>query len=197
LIEGIMKLANLKLSHRFGVILATVVIGFAAYAAVSFRTLAEVEVNGPLYQRIVQGKDLVADILPPPEYILESYLVALQLAASPAAERKLLVDRLRELKRDYDTRHDYWLKEDLDAELKDQLLVRAHAPAVEFFRIALEGLVPALERGDTEAVARAQSAMRQCCPSPYFTAGLPRSFTLEGTLSRALGDRVKECGRVK
>jgi hypothetical protein len=36
-----------------------------------------------------------------------------------------------------------------------------------------------------------------CCPSPYFTAGLPRSFTLEGTLSRALGDRVKECGRVK
>ena len=39
--------------------------------------LSQLEVNGPLYQRVVQGKDLVADILPPPEYVIETYLVCL------------------------------------------------------------------------------------------------------------------------
>ena len=41
--------------------------------------LEEPKVNGPVYQRIVQGKDLSADVLPPPEYIIESYLVTLQM----------------------------------------------------------------------------------------------------------------------
>jgi methyl-accepting chemotaxis protein len=33
-------------------------------------------VNGPVYQEIVYGKDLIADILPPPLYIVESYMLA-------------------------------------------------------------------------------------------------------------------------
>jgi methyl-accepting chemotaxis protein len=37
-----------------------------------------IKVNGPVYQEIERGKDLIADILPPPEYIIEAYLVALQ-----------------------------------------------------------------------------------------------------------------------
>ena len=40
----------------------------------------KVRVNGPLYHDIVTDKDLIADILPPPQYIIESYLVALQIA---------------------------------------------------------------------------------------------------------------------
>jgi methyl-accepting chemotaxis protein len=48
----------------------------------------EVQVNGPLYQRIVEGKDIVADILPPPEYIIESYLVVLQMVQEPESDRR-------------------------------------------------------------------------------------------------------------
>ena len=40
---------------------------------------AKLQVNGPMYRRIIQGKDIVADVLPPPEYIIESYLVLLQI----------------------------------------------------------------------------------------------------------------------
>src|SRR5262245_6999533 len=36
-------------------------------------------INGPYYAQLVQMKDLVADILPPPAYIIETYLTVLQI----------------------------------------------------------------------------------------------------------------------
>ena len=76
-----MNIHRLKLKHRFLILLTTFFIGFTVYGAVSFHTLNALKVNGPLYQDIVQNKDLVADVLPPPEYIIESYLVTLQMMA--------------------------------------------------------------------------------------------------------------------
>jgi methyl-accepting chemotaxis protein len=40
-------------------------------------------VNGPVYQEIVNGKDLIADILPPPLYIVESYMLANEINSHP------------------------------------------------------------------------------------------------------------------
>ena len=36
----------------------------------------QLHVGGPVYTKIVEGKDLVADILPPPAYVIEAYLEA-------------------------------------------------------------------------------------------------------------------------
>ena len=36
-------------------------------------------IYGPAYRKIVLMKDLIADILPPPAYIIESYLTALRV----------------------------------------------------------------------------------------------------------------------
>jgi hypothetical protein len=74
-LDEYMNLNHLKIRTRFMLLLGLFVCGFALYGSWSFKTLNELKVNGPLYQRIVQNKDLIADILPPPEYIIESYLV--------------------------------------------------------------------------------------------------------------------------
>ena len=37
-----------------------------------------IKIKGDLYNQVIQMKDLVADILPPPAYIIESYLTVLQ-----------------------------------------------------------------------------------------------------------------------
>ena len=66
-----MSLSNLRIRTRFMLLLVLFFAGFLLYGAWSFKTLAELKVNGPLYQRIVQSKDLIADVLPPPEYIIE------------------------------------------------------------------------------------------------------------------------------
>ena len=156
-----MKFSQLKLSHRFAVMIIFFVAGFLVFGGWSFKTLDELKVNGPLYQRIVQGKDLIADILPPPEYILESYLVSLQLATSAdKAERDTLVTRLTSLKTDYDTRHTFWLKEDLEPNLTDVFLKQADAPVKRFYATAFEALVPAISRGDATAVASALATMK-------------------------------------
>jgi len=155
-----MKLANMKLAHLFAALLAILVAGFALYGAWSFKVLGELKVNGPLYQRIVQGKDLIADILPPPEYIIESYLVSLQAASAAQAERKALIDNLKALKADYDTRHAFWIQEGLEASLRDLLLVQADQPAQEFYRLAFEQFIPALERDDAPAAGAALGAMK-------------------------------------
>jgi methyl-accepting chemotaxis protein len=148
------NIRRLKLSHRFIILIGIFAVGFTVYGASSLRTLNELKVNGPLYQAIVQNKDLVADVLPPPEYIIESYLVSLQLArAANAAEQTALIERFKTLKSDYDTRHDYWLKAGLDPELGRILLQQGHEPALAFYQLAFGKFIPAIERGDKEAAA--------------------------------------------
>ncbi len=156
-----MKFSNFRLSQRFALMIALFVCGFLVFGGWSFKTLNDLKVNGPLYQRIVQGKDLIADILPPPEYILESYLVSLQLgAATNKTERDALVTRLVSLKADYDTRHAFWLNEHLDDGLEDLFLKQAHAPALEFYDTALNVLIPAAQRDDATATKAALAKMK-------------------------------------
>ena len=50
--------------------------GIVAVAGVGAQTLQTLKVNGPIYKEIVDGKDLIADILPPPLYLIESYALA-------------------------------------------------------------------------------------------------------------------------
>ena len=44
---------------------------FVLFAGRAFYTVASVRVGGATYDKIIEGKDLVADVLPPPEYIIE------------------------------------------------------------------------------------------------------------------------------
>lgn len=149
-----MNIRQLKLSHRFVILIGIFAIGFTVYGVSSFRTLSELKVNGPLYQNIVQNKDLVADVLPPPEYIIESYLVSLQLAAAAnAAEQNALITRFKTLKSDYDTRHAYWLKAGLDQDMGRVLLQQAHEPALAFYDLAFSKFIPAIQQGDKEKAA--------------------------------------------
>ena len=148
------NIRHLKLSHRFIILIGIFAVGFTVYGGSSLRTLSELKVNGPLYQAIVQNKDLVADVLPPPEYIIESYLVSLQLAnAANASEQTALIERFKTLKSDYDTRHEYWLKAGLGPELGRMLLQQAHEPALAFYQLAFGKFIPAIQRGDKDAAA--------------------------------------------
>ncbi|MYM85436.1 methyl-accepting chemotaxis protein [Duganella sp. FT50W] len=156
-----MKFSTMGLARRFALLMAIIVAGFALYGTWSFYVLNQLKVNGPIYQRVVQGKDLIADILPPPEYIIESYLVALQAMSAQPAERKALIDNLKSLKTDYDTRHDFWSKEVLEDDIKDLLLNGADKPAQAFYQTSFTQFVPALEKDDTAAASAALNDMKQ------------------------------------
>ena len=153
-------LNNLKLSHRFALLICFFLAAFALYGALSFGVLSTLKVNGPVYQRIVQSKDLIADVLPPPLYIIESHLVSLQLAeAAERADQDKLIARLTKLKAEYDTRHAYWTKEGLESELAEALLKKAYAPAAEFYAMAINELIPGVQKHDQAMIASARVRM--------------------------------------
>ena len=69
----------------FGLVTA---IGLGAVVFTGIFALSEVKVGGPLYNKLKLGNDLIADILPPPEYVIESYLEATLALNNPAETRQ-------------------------------------------------------------------------------------------------------------
>ena len=129
------------------------VTGIIVVSVAAFSVIHRVKVTGPIYQQIVQGKDLVADILPPPEYVIESYLVVLQAEReTDKAKLPQHLDRFKKLKGDYDERHAYWLKELAEGEEKQLLVDASFKPAVAFYQCALDEFFPALQAGDAAKV---------------------------------------------
>jgi len=94
---------------------------------------------------------LVADILPPPEYILESYLEASQAVSAEPSEIAAHKSAMTRLRKDFDDRHDFWKAQTLDQAVRDGLLVESYGPAVRFYDRAFGAFFPALERGDRGA----------------------------------------------
>ncbi|MBI5889495.1 MAG: methyl-accepting chemotaxis protein [Nitrosomonadales bacterium] len=152
---------NLKLSQKFVVLIVLSLAGFIAASSAAFWALSELKVNGPLYQRIVQGKDLIADILPPPEYIIETYLVANELRDIASAEqRDKSISRLAQLRKDYDDRHAFWQQQPLEENIKKALLAEAHGFALDFFKTLDEQYLPAVRAGDRERMKAAMQEMQ-------------------------------------
>jgi len=131
------KLATLSIRTQFVLVLAILGLGILLLGAMSFRLQNTLGINGPVYSRIVQGKDIVADILPPPRYIIESYLVVLQAQQSQdASSLRSYQTRLAELEKDFQTRQAYWQAMPLSDESKHLLLASSDQPARAFFELA-------------------------------------------------------------
>jgi methyl-accepting chemotaxis protein len=137
----------------FGIL---VTVSLAAVIFASNYALSQLKVGGPVYAKIILGNDLIADILPPPEYVIEAYLeatLALQDPSSLTARR----DRLMKLKKDYDERHDYWSKSDLDPQLKTKLIDKSHSSVQRFWNAVEQSFLPALAKADMEAARKSYS----------------------------------------
>jgi len=135
----------------FGVAMA---IGIALAVAINTVSLNKVRIGGATYDEIVQVKDLVADILPPPLYIIEAYLEA-GLALNhikPVAE---VQSRIAELRKQYDERREFWQGSNLDGAMKQKLTEKSHTHAAKFWSSIDRNLFPAIERKDDSAARQA------------------------------------------
>ena len=101
-------------------------------------------------QRMGQGKDVVADILPPPLYLVEGQLVAERLFHD--SDTSILLKRLKELKADYDTRNRFWeSNHDVTDEVKQHLLGEQRKQADLWWEEIQNHYIPAIEQGDINA----------------------------------------------
>ncbi len=144
-------LNRLNLRTKLILLLCIFLAGLMLYAVISFLTLNSVKVTGKTYSQIIMNKDLVADILPPPEYIIESYLTVYQLAETrDQAERKKLEAYLATLQEEYETRHKVWIQNLPDGEIRDLMVVKAYNAATSFYKIVEKDYLPAVDTGDQQ-----------------------------------------------
>lgn len=143
----------MRIQTRISLLIGSVLTCSVAFGWYVYNTIGTVKVGGPYYQRIVQGKDIVADILPPPEYLIESYLNAFQISIERDPEKlSTLFAKSQALKSDYETRHAYWDEQLQQGDLKTALVEASYRPGMEFLKVKEEGLVRAAERGDWKTV---------------------------------------------
>ena len=145
---------TMKIKTKLLLLVVIFTAAFSLFWAVEYFTSEAVKVNGPYYAEIVDGKDLVADILPPPAYIIESYLVARQMADPyHRGELDALVTKSRQLQSDYNARHEFWINHlsndnEKDKILRSTMLEKAYVPAVRFLNTVQNRLIPAVQKGD-------------------------------------------------
>lgn len=122
-----------------------------ATAVISFTTLQILRVNGPVYGEIVRGKDVIADILPPPEYVIEAYLEASLLRTTPADAQPARIERLTALKSQFRDRQTYWANSPLRKDLKESMLQDVGRTGEQFWSAVEDSYLPAVKAGDANA----------------------------------------------
>jgi methyl-accepting chemotaxis protein/CheY-like chemotaxis protein len=148
---------NASIGKKLMILLIVFIVGYMTFGLVAFSTLNILRIHGNLYNQIVMSKDLIADVLPPPGYLIESYLDVLQLTnETDPGQMNYFFAELKRLQTDYNERHEFWIKEKLleNGELRNAMLIGAYDPATKFYDIVFNQFIPALQRGDRENARR-------------------------------------------
>ncbi len=146
-----------KLTFLAAVSAASVIVTFLFYLS----ALNEVKVTGPIYKAIAREMDLRADILPPPEFIIETHLTVLQIAKAmktDPASADALEKNLAGLKNDYNDRQSYWQKSlpnstAMESQIRDLITKDSKDPVTEYFDIVEKQFLPAVHKHDFKTVS--------------------------------------------
>ena len=111
--------------------------GLLLFAIVSFTTLFQIEVNGPLYKNIRLSHSLIADYVAPSESLLEPAMLCAKLVDAPDQEsRGLYEKRLEDFQREYDLTYVSYMARVPEGPLKAMMRGEAHETAQEYFKLA-------------------------------------------------------------
>ena len=153
---------TLKRTSRKGsaILIAAIVVAIALTAAVQ-----QIRFGGPMHRENQQISDLTADILPPPLYVIESYLEATQAIAAPTsggvadASANSHAARLADLEKQFHDRATVWQASDLPSELQAALIPQVIRSGDAFWREIDSHFVPALRAGDQAGMVTSYGAL--------------------------------------
>jgi methyl-accepting chemotaxis protein len=145
---------NLSVTGKLAVLGGVAVVALAMFGVASLGTLASVRIGSDRYHEISDNNALLADVLPPPEYLVETNLVAYELVAAGSDGAKLdaLVAYEHTLREQFDTRLDVWkANTTIDAATRTLITETSAAPALRFFDLLENQLVSTLRASDIDA----------------------------------------------
>ncbi len=147
------NLSNLSMNAKLLLLAGVFGTGFLLFGAITFSTLKTIKVDGPHYNKIVADKNLMADILPPPAFIIETTSVVGRLhTAKTDAQLVAVENEVTRLQDEYNTSLENWSKTIADPVLREQLLKNSHQAAQRYFKVVESELLPAAKAQDHAAV---------------------------------------------
>lgn len=144
---------NLKIRSKLAILAGTAILGFFCYSIFGYSVIHKIAVGGLLYDEIVTNKDLLADILPPPAYLVETYLIIKQIQTEKdELQIRSLINKIDQLEKDYHDRHEYWASKIPPGTIRDTFLTGAYNPGLKFFSVVHEAFLPAIQKKDINAI---------------------------------------------
>lgn len=151
---------NFKIASLAKIMGGVLLFSFVSVLGLGYVTLEHLKVGGPYYQKMVLGKDLLADILPPPLYVIEPFLLASEIIADPE-EMQVYRAKIAKVRKDYDERFKYWQKDSIvDADARNAVIVEANREATVFWNVLDNQFYPAMEKGDKSAIHKSFEALK-------------------------------------
>ena len=155
-------LKNISVARKFTILIASVFLGMTALFVISTYTISKTSIGSTTYQSIENSKDLLADILPPPLYVVETYLDALQTVnTNDAASLKKIYASIAQHKKAFQQQYELWHSGAIDPKIKEILNQELYPTGKAIFEIFETRLKPALQTGnkaEAESICLSQLA---------------------------------------
>lgn len=130
---------SLLFGQVLGIMVIITLISISFFGLYSVRSAAD---------QMGQGKDVVADILPPPLYLIESQLQVYTLLHAKPEEREHLLQTLTRLQQEFEGRNRFWQESNLNEPLRELLLGEQKMQGELFWQLLNDKFVPAIKAGD-------------------------------------------------
>ena len=149
---------SMKLKNQILVVIVSMLIGFFISGYLAYKSYDDLVVRGSVYNEIVDRKDLAADILPPPAYLLESWQVALEMATMKDESIQELINKSHQLSKDFKDRGEFWVEKhtEFDDLIKNKLIKSGN----EFIQYRDSVFIPAIESKDQEKITESLKGLR-------------------------------------
>jgi signal transduction histidine kinase len=113
------------------------------------REINQIIVGGPLYNQIIQSKELIADVLPPPLFAIESFTNDIEMVQEMDANKRIfLYEQSKEMEQAYEKKLISWKEKYSSDSHIIRLLEDSAGVAHELFRVQNEELIPLLQRNE-------------------------------------------------
>ena len=150
-----MRIKDLKISTKLYLLIALAALGYFVFGFIGYRTIEEIKVNGPIYNRISVGKSLDADVVPPTLYLNEARMNLYQLMyEQDPAKFQVLIERIREYEKKFQQSHEDYMKTLPNGALKDQVNGTVYTEGAEWIRLVETEFIPAKLKGDEKTISQ-------------------------------------------
>jgi methyl-accepting chemotaxis protein len=149
------RLLRLKLKTQLIWLMSFMTIAFIFAGMFGDQSFGKVMVGGEAYGQIISNKDLTADILPPPTYLIESWQLALEMVAIKDQPLQPLIEKSNQLTEAFKTRILFWEQTLTDQTMLDIFKNELSPTGETFIRIRDTQLIPAVRSGDAKQIEAA------------------------------------------